>query len=243
MRMYPRQFPAVRAAMPERGAERRIYEGLAQSGRKGFVYYEWRRGYGRIELDYAVWIEGVGRFALQVKGGRYVLVDGEWHLRTRRGLMAVDASPLDEAWLGALDLHDDIAELAETGYNPFVTAALAFPDMEPDTDMANLARRKAVHLLWGDDPVGQLEQIVRERSVAPALDAERISREVQAVSDGLIRLGCAEGEHDAHAAQPPSASARLPDRPALSLSAAGLEILRVGGRVNRLEMRRVIGRR
>ena len=85
MRMYPQRFPAIRAAMPNRGAERRIYEGLAQSGRDGFVYYEWRRGYGRIEVDFAVWIEGLGRFALQVKGGRYLLVDGEWHLRTRTG--------------------------------------------------------------------------------------------------------------------------------------------------------------
>ena len=115
MRMYPRIFPAIRAAMPERGAERRIYEGTGpRASREGFAYYEWRRGYGRIEVDFAVWIEDVGRFALQVKGGHYLLIDGEWHLRTRRGLKAVDASPLDEAWLGALDLHDDIAELAET---------------------------------------------------------------------------------------------------------------------------------
>ena len=244
MRMYPRIFPAIRAAMPERGAERRIYEGLARSERQGFAYYEWRRGYGRIEVDFAVWIEDVGRFALQVKGGHYLLIDGEWHLRTRRGLKAVDASPLDEAWLGALDLHDDIAELAETAYNPFVTAALVFPDMEPDGDMANLARRKAVHLLWGDaDPVRQLEGISRERGVTPALDAERVRREVFAVSDGLIRLGHAEDEHDAHAMQPPSAPVPLLDQSALSLSAAGLEILRVSGRMNRLRFRRIIERR
>ena len=243
MRMYPRIFPAIRAAMPERGAERRIYEGLAQSGREGFAYYEWRRGYGRIEVDFAVWIEGVGRFALQVKGGHYLLIDGEWHLRTRRGLKAVDASPLDEAWLGALDLHDDIAELAETDYNPFVTAALALPDMEPDETMANLARRKAVRLLWGDaNPVEQLEGISRQRGMAPALRAERISREVFAVSDGLIRLGHVEDEHDVQKAQPPSAPVPLLDQPTLSLWAAGLEILRVGGRVNRFRVRRVIER-
>lgn len=244
MRMYPRQFPAVRAAMPERGAERRIFEGMAQSGREGFAYYEWRRGYGRIEVDFAVWVEGLGRFALQVKGGHYLLIDGEWHLRTRRGLKAVDTSPLDEAWLGAPELHDDIAGLAETTYKPFVTAALAFPDMEPDRDMAKLARRKAVHLLWGDDdPVGQLEDIARQRGVTPALDAERVSREVFAVSDGLIRLNWAQDEDDSHATQPPSAPGRLLDEPALSLWAAGLEILRVGGRVNRLRLRRLIERR
>ena len=65
--------------------------------------------------------------------------------------------------------------------------------MEPDAAMVRLARRKAVHLLWGDDnPVRQLEEMSRRRGMAPALDAERISREVLAVSDGLIRLGHAE---------------------------------------------------
>ena len=77
-------------------------------------------------MDFAVWIEDVGRFALQSKGGHYRLVGGERHLRTRRRLMAVDASPLDEAWLGTQNLRDDIAEMAETSYNPFVTAVLAF---------------------------------------------------------------------------------------------------------------------
>ncbi len=243
MRMYPQRFPPIRAEMLERGAERRIYEGLARSGRDGFVYYEWRRGYGRIEVDFAVWLESLGRFALQVKGGHYLLIDGEWHLRTRRELKAVDGSPLDEAWLGALDLHDDIAELAETDYNPFVTAVLAFPDMEPDESMVRLAKRKAVHLLWGDaNPVEQLEQICRQWGMASALDAERISHEVFAVSDGLIRLNWAHSEHDSPAMQTPSAPVRLPDQPALSLSSAGLEILRVSGRVNCFQMRRVIER-
>ena len=86
MRMYPREFPSGRRRQPKRRAERRVYEALAGSDRRGFCYYEWRKGYGRIELDFAVWIEGLGRFALQVKGGRYLLIDGEWYLRTREGV-------------------------------------------------------------------------------------------------------------------------------------------------------------
>ena len=61
-----------------------------------------------IELDFAVWVKDLGRFALQVKGGRYLIIDGEWRLKTRDGVEPSAASPLDEAWLGALDLHDDI---------------------------------------------------------------------------------------------------------------------------------------
>ena len=94
MRMYPRVFPATRRKKPTRRAERRIYEALAGSDRQGFVYYEWRRGYERIELDFAVWIVDLGRFALQVKGGHYLLIDGEWYLKTRDGLVPIETSPL-----------------------------------------------------------------------------------------------------------------------------------------------------
>ena len=114
MRMYPREFPANRRKKPKRRAERRIYEALAGSDRQGFVYYEWRRGYERIELDFAVWIVALGRFALQVKGGHYLLIDGEWYLKTRNGVVPIETPPLDEAWLAALDLHDEIEERAAT---------------------------------------------------------------------------------------------------------------------------------
>ena len=129
MKMYPKAFPYGRRKRPKRRAERRVYEALADCGRQGFCYYEWRKGHEQIELDFAVWIEGLGRFALQVKGGHYRLVDGDWHLQTRDGLKAVASCPLDEAKLSALDLHDDIKERTQTDYNPFVIPVLVFPDM------------------------------------------------------------------------------------------------------------------
>ena len=94
MRMFPREFPARRRKKPKRRAEREVYEALAGSDRRGFSYYEWRRGYERIELDFAVWVEGLGRFALQVKGGHYLLIDGEWYLQTREGIRPVRSCPL-----------------------------------------------------------------------------------------------------------------------------------------------------
>ena len=108
MRMYPREFPSGRRKKPKRQAERRVYEALAGSDRRGFCYYEWRQGYEHIEMDFAVWVKDLGRFALQVKGGRYLLIDGEWRLKTRDGVEPSAASPLDEAWPGVLYLHDDI---------------------------------------------------------------------------------------------------------------------------------------
>ena len=165
MRMYPREFPSGRLRKPKRQAERRVYEALAGSDRRGFCYYEWRQGYERIELDFAVWIEGLGRFALQVKGGRYLLIDGEWRLKTRDGVRLVESCPLDDTKLAALDLHDDIEELAKTTYNPYVIPVLAFPDMKPDEAIKNLAKRQGVYAVWGTGHLmADLAEIVHSRT-------------------------------------------------------------------------------
>ena len=189
MRMYPKEFPAVRLKMPKRRAERRVYEALAGCGHRGFCYYEWRKGHEQIELDFAVWIVGLGRFALQVKGGHYRLVDGDWRLETREGLKTVVSCPLDEAKLSALDLHDDIKERAQTDYNPFVIPVLVLPDVHGDPDIERLAGRRGVYVVWGTGRLADnLEGIVGGRSVRASLDSARIAREVHAVTDGLIRL-------------------------------------------------------
>ena len=232
MRMYPREFPANRRKKPKRRAERRIYEALAGSDRQGFGYYEWRRGYERIELDFAVWIAALGRFALQVKGGHYLLIDGEWRLKTRNGVVPIDTSPLDEAWLAALELHDEIEERAATPYNPYVIPVLVFGDMEPDAVIEQLARRKGVYLVWRtDDLVADLSAVVRGREVSGALSADRICREVCAVTDGLVRLGEARQEARAKAVRPVTKS------PAPS----GLELIHVRARKVRFRRGTITG--
>ena len=228
MRMYPKEFPRGRRGKPKRRAERQVYEALAGIGRQGFAYYEWRRDYGRPELDYAVWIEKLGRFALQVKGGRHLLVEGEWRLRTREGVQPIATSPLDEVWLEALDLHDDIEERACTPYSPHVIPVVSFPDMEPDAAIESLARRKGVYVVWGtDNLLHDLERIVRSRSVSDALPMERIAAEVLAVTDGQIRLDtAAEEENHTKAARPL----------VLSLTVGGCNILQVRARDLRLRL-------
>ena len=226
MRMYPREFPSGRRKKPKRQAERSVYEALAGSDRRGFVYYEWRQGYEHIELDFAVWVNGLGRFALQVKGGRYLLIDGEWYLKTREGNKPVRSCPLDETKLAALDLHDDIKECAQTVYNPYVIPVLTFPDMEPDEAIKNLAKRKGVYVTWGvRNLLADLEEIVRSRRVSEALGMDRIAREVQAVTDGLIRLERFGNHCVADAAdQPVSVSERRTRIGTLRLTLVGVDV-------------------
>ena len=226
MKMYPREFPSGRRKKPKRQAERRVYEALAGSDRRGFCYYEWRKGYEHIELDFAVWVNGLGRFALQVKGGRYLLIDGEWYLKTREGNKHVRSCPLDETKLAALDLHDDIKECAQTVYNPYVIPVLIFPDMEPDRAIEQLARRTGVYVIWGvGSLLADLEEIVRSRRVWEALGMDRIVREVDAVTDGLIRLEKFGKRGVAGAAdQPVPVSERLRCTGALRLTLVGVDV-------------------
>lgn len=189
MRMFPREFPPKRRRNPRRRAEKQIFNALAGSPLRGFAYYEWRRDYDATEVDFTVWIEHRGRGALQIKGGSFELIDAEFHRHTREGLVHVASSPIDEAWLGALDLHDEIAEKAGVPYDPFVVPILALPDMDPDVGIENLARRKRVRLLWRSDaPAEAVAEVLRSQPVRKRLTWERIAREVEAVTDGLILL-------------------------------------------------------
>ena len=228
MKMYPREFPSGRRKKPKRQAEHRVYEALASSNRRGFVYYEWRKGYERIELDFAVWVEHLGRFALQVKGGKYVLIDGDWWLKTRDGVQLITSCPLDEAKLAALDLHDDIAERACTTYNPYVIPVVAFTDTNPDPAIESLAKRRGVYVVWGwENLLDNLTEIALSRKVADRLSMERVAREVEAVTDGSIRLAeTVEGE--SHGMSEMST--------ALSLTVGGLRLIRVSAREMRLRL-------
>ena len=230
MRTFPREFPSGRRKDPKRRAERRVYEALANANRRGFCYYEWRKGYQCIELDFAVWIDGLGRFVLQVKGGRYVLIDGEWHLKKREGFQPVRSCPLDEAWLGALDLHDDIEDRACTPYNPYVIPVVVFTDMtEPDPSIENLARRKGVYVVWGSgNLLEDLAEIRLSRSVSDRLPMDRIAREVAAVTDGLIRLDeSEEGEIVGRTVGPIALSLRVAGRNILHIRAQEVGLRRV----------------
>ena len=58
------------------------------------------------QLDCARWLTGIGRFAIEVKGGRYPLErePDRWRLHTRHGT-ETKASPLDQATVAAHDLR------------------------------------------------------------------------------------------------------------------------------------------
>ena len=70
-----------------RRAEQTIYRILEESEAPGRALYEARiLPHGR-QIDFPVWIEGVARYAIEAKGGRYIIdpATGEWRLLTDSG--------------------------------------------------------------------------------------------------------------------------------------------------------------
>ena len=188
MQMHPRLFPQHRLNDPFRQAERRIFQALETCGTPGFACYEWQRNKRSLQLDFALWVLGVGRFGLQVKGGYYNFSEGDWHRRRGRkgSYVRVNACPLAVTSDATMSLLNEVSEtLAKPNY--FVPVLL-FPDMDPDAAIRARAQRSNVHLVWRlDRLLPRLIEIAREASVHHPPDAADIRSEVAVITDGQVR--------------------------------------------------------
>ena len=159
-------FPKEYLKDPKRRAEHRVYRQLAESNLPGLFIFEWKRDKKSAEVDFVVWIRGVGLFAIQVKGGSYQYRrddDKEWYLR-KSGEWETVPSPLQQTWSGADALIHSLPRIQ--GFRSFVLPVLLFTDMDPDRDIEARADRDKVHPLFGaDDLTRQLTELAREREV------------------------------------------------------------------------------
>ena len=111
-------------------------------------------------MDFALWVDGLGRFAIQVKGGEYMLDHaGAWCLRTPDGSPVKRSSPVDETADGCMEMRAAIHKA--TGYTHFMPGVLIFPDMRRDEDIERAAQREThVYTVWGVDRLrDELERI------------------------------------------------------------------------------------
>ena len=197
LKMYPELFHHHRLNDPSRQAERRVFQALAHSGAPGFAFYEWQRSrrYPQsLQLDFALWLQGIGQFGLQVKGGHYLLKEGAWYRRRgRRGDYAkVTICPLAITADATMSLLNEIDEVLDS--STFFIPVLSFPDMEPDEDISRRAERSNVHLVWGMDLLlDRLVGIAREARVHRPPGARDIQMEVAVVTDGQVNY---RGEPD-----------------------------------------------
>ena len=75
MRIQP-EFPAYHHHDPKRQAELRVYQEIANSQRPGQALYGVKAARHSPEVDFAVWVEDVACFAIEVKGGSYSVENG-----------------------------------------------------------------------------------------------------------------------------------------------------------------------
>ena len=184
MQTQPEKFPPQRRDDPMRLAEARVFDELRNNPLPGFACYEWQRDHNSPQIDFAIWLSGVGRFGLEVKGGRYSLEKGKWRLETGRGPQK-KACPVRKTRTAIMSLHDEIVKALEREA-PFI-AVLVFPDMEPDQAIMANARRSNVHVIWGvDGLVDKLQDIAAETEVYNPPDEGDIAREVAAVTNGQV---------------------------------------------------------
>ena len=184
MQIYP-PFPTCRADTPKRQAEKQIYAALQACDLDGHTLYEVKPISSAPQLDFAVWIAGVGIFGIQVKGGRYIIVEGQWFLITDRGRLLRE-SPVPGTWDAAMAIRDVVQE--KLHQNIFVTPVLAMPNMEPDPDIEALAGSRNVALHWGDPDqiVDNLVQLAIDRKVHITPTPASIAAQVQLVEPGLV---------------------------------------------------------
>ena len=166
-------------------AEKQIYEAFQACDFDGRVLYEVRPLPTAPQLDFAVWIVGVGIFGIQVKGGRYILVEGQWFLITDRG-RSLRESPVPGTWDAAMAIRDVVQE--QLHQSIFVIPVLAMPNMEPNQDIEALAGSRNVAMHWGDPSqmVDHLVQLAIDRKVYITPTPASIAAQVQLVEPGLV---------------------------------------------------------
>ena len=184
MKINPEEFPDHRRADPKRRAEERVYDELTRSIAPGHVLYEVKPREDAPELDYAIWLQGIGTFGLQVKGGEYRIERGEWFLVTDHGREHV--KPItSEAWDASMAIHDVVHR--HLGRKTFVIPVVVFPDMEYDEHLKQRCAAKKIRTVFGvENLVEQLKDLAEAADIYQTPTATTIKDEVELIRDGNV---------------------------------------------------------
>ena len=170
MKIIP-AFPAHRLHDPQRQAELAVYRELEASAMPGAALYEPAFGRYQRGLDFALWLEGTGRYGIEVKGGLYSVKGSNWWLSTPYGLVEQEC-PAQQVWDGAMAFRDRIAR--KKGKGPFIIAVLIFPDMEPDTGVRAALADSTAHVIFGvENLTGRLAGLTQVHQPPDAADIAR----------------------------------------------------------------------
>ena len=163
IKMIPEQFPERRRKDLKRRAEARVFDALQKLELNGHGLYEFRYRNEGQQVDYALWVHDLARFAVQLKGGWYEMDNtGQWTLRMFEGAPDDVQSPLEETEDGCMEMRNGIHRA--TGYRTFVVGVLILTDTPRNEQMEHAAReRHHVYIVWGLDTLAEdLQRIAGE---------------------------------------------------------------------------------
>ena len=179
------EFPEDRLEDLKRRAELQVRLQLDGSDAEGVALYEIRADEQSKEVDYAIWFEGIARYAAEVKGGHYRYEKGAWYLDTPDGEER-KASPLKQVWDSTMSLHDHLQKRVAGNRNPFTVPVIIFADMEPDLAIESAAIQARVKVLFGTDRlVERLIELAGRCDFFYPPTAEHIAEEVELLMPGL----------------------------------------------------------
>ena len=171
-------FPEHRLDDLKRQAELAVYRDLEASALPGITVYSSSVGPASPEIDYAVWLKDIGRYAVEVKGGDYSLDNEKWFLAGPGGRVA-KANPLMQSYDAGMSLRNAIGERLSHKRKPYVICVTLFADMERDEGIEACTEGGQAKILWGaEDVANRLAAIAAEVGIQyppSARDAEEES--------------------------------------------------------------------
>ena len=226
IRMIPEQFDQDRKQDPKRAAEARVFDALRNLDHDGYGIYEFRYRRGGREVDVALWLNGLARFAVQVKGGQYEMDEtGQWYLVGPDGRRDTVSSPLSATADACMEMRNAVREAIR--FKTFVVGVLIFPDMQRNESLERAAlNHKHVHIIWGLDDLSQdLRRIAtQEEEIVRPPEPEHSRNEWEAAN--RIQFRPDGGEREAAAATESPATDPAGGAP-LGLEARSITIHRV----------------
>ncbi len=176
-------FPPSRLTDPMRRAERDIYQAVEASPIPGRTLYEVKVTRNAKQVDILLWAEAVTTFGGQLKGGIYVIRDGELCLVTDHGLVPKPGL-LAAVWDSVMAIPKFIE--SKLGRRSYIIPVLGLPDMERDEAILDMAARRQVEVIFGKDTwVERLVDLAGSHSIRHRPTEESIEQEVMAIMPEL----------------------------------------------------------
>ena len=138
-------------------------------------------------MDFFALIQDKVVVCMQVKGGQYRIIDGNWHLETDDGLEYTPC-PMKLTWDSAMAVRDFLKD--KIGRKIFMVAVLLLPDMEPDRDIEMIAESDKTSVMFGYNDIVERVVDLAEDGMFMALRLRRCRTESSTPWCPNLRLAC-----------------------------------------------------